>query len=79
MIGCSHCATFGRWAQPHAGLPVCQWCNRFRATYGKLPSKPLVNAHHEGKPITAKMLAAVNAQEKATPLRRKPRTFVPHK
>jgi hypothetical protein len=79
---CAHCATHGHRTVPvHPGLPVCLWCHRWRQAHSMcLPPKEIVEAHHEGKAITVKLLAKLEAdQAKGKRRGRKGRKTDPHK
>jgi hypothetical protein len=62
---CVSCAGHGHRTVPvHPGLKVCLWCQRWRQAHAmQLPPIEVVNAHHEGKPITAKLYAKLLVEQ----------------
>lgn len=62
--GCKSCSRLEvggapRWEPVHHNVtihgekhPVCQWCGRWVKDNGELPSREILQAHHDGKRIT---------------------------
>jgi hypothetical protein len=62
---CMSCAGHGfRTVPVHDGLKVCQWCQRWRQAHAmQLPPIEVVKLHHDGKPISAKLYAHLQAEQ----------------
>lgn len=54
---CESCLRLQRCEPRHRGR-LCRWCGTFVATQGRRPSVELLDAHHRGVRITARMIEA---------------------
>lgn len=62
---CESCLRLHRCEPRHRG-PLCRWCGTFVATQGRRPSLELLDAHHRGVRITARMIEADHPARRRT-------------